>query len=47
MGTLFTILLVSLMIAAPWISRRWGKYGELSWGVTSMLVLILAIVVLQ
>jgi len=47
MGTLFTISLVGLMIAAPWISRRWGKYGEITWGVTSMLVLILAIEVLQ
>lgn len=47
MGTLFTIVLVALMISAPWVSRKWGKYGEIGWGIISMVVLILALLVLE
>lgn len=47
MGTLFVILLIILMISAPWISRKWGVIGEVGWGIISMVVLILALYILK
>lgn len=47
MGTFFIVVLVILMISAPWISRKWGKYGEIAWGIIAMFVLILALLILE
>lgn len=47
MGTVFTVALITLMISAPWVSRKWEKYGALAWCIISAVVMTLALVLLE
>jgi len=41
------VILLLLMITAPWVSRKWGAPGEWAWGIISMTFLVTVILVLQ
>jgi hypothetical protein len=41
------IIFLALSISAPWIARKWGNRGALSWMLASAVFVITALLVLE
>ncbi|MCJ7734833.1 MAG: hypothetical protein MUP11_09820 [Anaerolineales bacterium] len=47
MESVFTVVFIALVISAPWVSRKWDKYGALAWFIISVVVMTSALALLK
>ncbi|HUF37500.1 MAG TPA: hypothetical protein VMN57_03165 [Anaerolineales bacterium] len=43
MQTVTWVVLLILIVSAPWVSRKWGGKGDLIWGMIAMIFLVIVV----